>query len=227
MKTNMTRLRGWAPKGERLVDKVPHGRWKTATFLAALRNDRIDAPGLFDGPLNGERFRAYVEPFLKADPQAGRRRHPRQSRARSIDRFYCAYNWVYLVCSGGACGRNARVPPSSSSGSERWITIVEFELGSQNLTIPPIGKAEESGILSLASRSPTLYFCTFNSITWSASPALAWQIDPIILVNTKIEIMYKRHIEQFLTHGLCELEFRNDQPPLPLAKKLTHRRTGR
>ena len=43
----MTRLRGWAPKGERLVDKVPHGRWKTATFLAALRNDRVegsDAP---------------------------------------------------------------------------------------------------------------------------------------------------------------------------------------
>ena len=60
----MTRLRGWAPKGERLVDKVPHGRWKTATFLAALRNDRIDAPCLFDGPMNGERFRAYVEQFL-------------------------------------------------------------------------------------------------------------------------------------------------------------------
>src|SRR5277367_489737 len=63
-KTNMTRLRGWAPKGERLVDKVPHGRWKTATFLAALRNDRIEAPCLFDGPINGERFRAYVEQFL-------------------------------------------------------------------------------------------------------------------------------------------------------------------
>ena len=60
----MTRLRGWAPKGKRLVDKVPHGRWKTATFLAALRNDRIDAPCLFDGPINGERFRAYVEQFL-------------------------------------------------------------------------------------------------------------------------------------------------------------------
>jgi transposase len=63
-KTNMTRLRGWAPKGERLIDKVPHGHWKTATFLAALRNDRIDAPCLFDGPINGERFRAYVEQFL-------------------------------------------------------------------------------------------------------------------------------------------------------------------
>ncbi len=63
-KTNMTRLRGWAPKGRRLVDKVPHGHWKTATFLAALRNDRIDAPCLFDGPINGERFTAYVEQFL-------------------------------------------------------------------------------------------------------------------------------------------------------------------
>ncbi|HME86700.1 MAG TPA: IS630 family transposase [Roseiarcus sp.] len=63
-KTNMTRLGGWAQKGKRLVDKVPHGHWKTATFLAALRNDRIDAPCLFDGPINGERFRAYVEQFL-------------------------------------------------------------------------------------------------------------------------------------------------------------------
>ena len=60
----MTRLRGWAPKGERLVDKVPQGKWKTATFLAALRNDHIAAPCLFDGPINGERFRAYVEQFL-------------------------------------------------------------------------------------------------------------------------------------------------------------------
>ena len=51
----MTRLYGWAPRGERLVAKVPHGHWKTTTFLAALRNDRIDAPCLFDGPINGER----------------------------------------------------------------------------------------------------------------------------------------------------------------------------
>ena len=63
-KTNMTRLRGWARRGRRLIAKVPHGHWKTATFLAALRNDRIDAPCLFDGPINGERFRAYVEQFL-------------------------------------------------------------------------------------------------------------------------------------------------------------------
>jgi len=60
----MTRLHGWAPRGERLVDKVPHGHWTTATFLAALRCGRIDAPCLFDGPINGERFLAHVEQFL-------------------------------------------------------------------------------------------------------------------------------------------------------------------
>jgi putative transposase len=60
----MTRLYGWAPRGKRLVDKVPHGRWKTATFLAALRNDRLEAPCLFDGPINGQRFLAYIEQFL-------------------------------------------------------------------------------------------------------------------------------------------------------------------
>ena len=59
----MTRLHGLAPRAT-AVDKIPHRRWKTATFLAALRNDRVDAPCLFDGPINGERFRAYVEQFL-------------------------------------------------------------------------------------------------------------------------------------------------------------------
>jgi putative transposase len=63
-KTNMTRLYGWAERGRRLVDKVPHGHWNTTTFLAALRNDRIEAPCLFDGPINAERFLAYVEQFL-------------------------------------------------------------------------------------------------------------------------------------------------------------------
>jgi len=63
-KTNMAPLRGWAPRGERLKAKVPHRRWKTMTFLAALRQDRIEAPWLIDGPINGERFRLYVEKVL-------------------------------------------------------------------------------------------------------------------------------------------------------------------
>ena len=60
----MTRTHGWAPKGARLIAKVPHGKWKTTTFLAALRHDRIEAPCLFDGPINGQRFLAYVEQAL-------------------------------------------------------------------------------------------------------------------------------------------------------------------
>jgi transposase len=63
-KTNMTRRCGWAPKGQRLLAKAPFGKWRTLTFLAALRYDRIDAPILFDGPINGAKFRAYVERAL-------------------------------------------------------------------------------------------------------------------------------------------------------------------
>jgi transposase len=64
VKTNMAPLRGWGPRGQRLIGKAPHGRWRTLTFLAALRADRIEAPCVFDGPINGERFRGYVEQFL-------------------------------------------------------------------------------------------------------------------------------------------------------------------
>ena len=63
-KTNMEPLRGWAPKGERLVAKVPHGHWQTMTFVAALRHDRIEAPWLIDGPIDGQGFRTYVEKEL-------------------------------------------------------------------------------------------------------------------------------------------------------------------
>jgi transposase len=63
-KTNMTRLRGWCARGLPLVAKVPHGHWRTLTFLAALRHDRIDAPLVLDGPVNGQSFTAYVEQFL-------------------------------------------------------------------------------------------------------------------------------------------------------------------
>jgi transposase len=70
-KTNMAPLRGWAAKGKRLLAKAPFGHWNTMTFVAALRHDRIVAPWLLDGPMNGERFQVYVEqvlvPTLKPD----------------------------------------------------------------------------------------------------------------------------------------------------------------
>ena len=64
IKTNMAPLRGWAPRGMRLLAQVPHGHWNTMTFLAALRHDRIDAPWLLEGPIDGESFAIYVEKVL-------------------------------------------------------------------------------------------------------------------------------------------------------------------
>jgi transposase len=63
-KTNMTRLHGRCPRGERLVAKVPHGHWKTLTFVAGLRCDGVVAPCVFDGPINAESFLAWVVQFL-------------------------------------------------------------------------------------------------------------------------------------------------------------------
>ena len=60
----MSRARGWWRRGERLLAKVPHGHWQTMTFLAALRHDRLTAPCVIDGPINGESFLAYVEQIL-------------------------------------------------------------------------------------------------------------------------------------------------------------------
>ena len=63
-KTNMTRTHGRSLRGERLVAKVPHGRWKTLTFIAALRCDAITAPLVLDQPINSQWFLAYVEQAL-------------------------------------------------------------------------------------------------------------------------------------------------------------------
>jgi transposase len=62
--TNMTRRYGRGARGERLVCKVPHGHWKTSTFVAALRHNRVTAPFLLDGPMNGPTFLAYVQQIL-------------------------------------------------------------------------------------------------------------------------------------------------------------------
>jgi transposase len=63
-KTNMVRLRGRSRRGKRLVDKTPHGHWKTSTFIAALRHNRLTAPFTINGAVNGEVFLAYVRQVL-------------------------------------------------------------------------------------------------------------------------------------------------------------------
>jgi putative transposase len=57
----MAPLRGWGERGKRIEAAVPHGHWQTQTFIAALRHDRVEAPWVLDGPINGESFRVYVE----------------------------------------------------------------------------------------------------------------------------------------------------------------------
>src|SRR5215210_1849558 len=59
--TAMTRLSGWGPRGERLVDAAPAGHWKTTTVVAGLRSTGVVAPLGLDGPMTGTVFRTYVE----------------------------------------------------------------------------------------------------------------------------------------------------------------------
>jgi transposase len=70
-KTNLTRTRGRCLRGQRLVAKVPHGHWQTTTFVAALRHDRLTAPTVVDGAMDGPMFRAYVQQQLVPTLQPG------------------------------------------------------------------------------------------------------------------------------------------------------------
>ena len=67
----MARSRGRAPRGERLRSAIPHGHWKTTTFIGGLRLTGMAAPMLIDGPINGEIFRAYVERVLVPELRPG------------------------------------------------------------------------------------------------------------------------------------------------------------
>jgi transposase len=71
VKTNLTRRYGRAKRGQRLVAAVPHGHWKTTTFVGALRCDGLTAPLVIDGAINGELFLAYVEQVLVPTLQPG------------------------------------------------------------------------------------------------------------------------------------------------------------
>lgn len=62
--TKMTRTYGRSPRGSRVVAKVPHGHWKTTTFVAALRDEGLTAPTVIDGAMNGDLFLAYVQQQL-------------------------------------------------------------------------------------------------------------------------------------------------------------------
>lgn len=69
--TKMSRRYGRARRGKRVVGHVPHGHWKTVTFLAALRHNGLTAPLVVDGPINGDVFLAYVQQHLAPTLKAG------------------------------------------------------------------------------------------------------------------------------------------------------------
>jgi hypothetical protein len=71
VKTNMNRLRGRSTRGHRLVAAVPHGHWKTSTFAAGLRCDRVTASLVIDGATNGKMFLAYIEQILAPTLSSG------------------------------------------------------------------------------------------------------------------------------------------------------------
>ena len=71
IKTNMTRLWGWRPCGERVLDYTPYGHWMTTTYLAAMRSTGLFAPLVIDGARNSEIFRSYVQPHLALQLKAG------------------------------------------------------------------------------------------------------------------------------------------------------------
>lgn len=60
----MARVYGRCSKGKRLHASIPHGHWRTTTFVGALRHDRLTAPCVFDGPIDGNSFLAYVKEIL-------------------------------------------------------------------------------------------------------------------------------------------------------------------
>ena len=69
--TNMARRYGRAPRGQRLRMSVPHGHWKTTTFVGALRLTGMTAPMVLDGPINGPAFQAYVDQVLVPELKPG------------------------------------------------------------------------------------------------------------------------------------------------------------
>ena len=107
--TNMAPRRGRGPRGTRLPGRAPQGHWRRMTFVGAPRVERIDAPCVIDGPINGDLFRACVEPVLLPDPASGRRGGHGRSRQPQGRRG----------AKGHAGGRRASaVPPAIQPGSE-------------------------------------------------------------------------------------------------------------
>jgi DDE superfamily endonuclease len=120
VKTNMAALRGWGTRGQRLVGCVPQGHWRTLTFIAALRHDRVEAPWVLDRPLSGAVFRLDVERILVPTLRAGdvvvldNLGSHKQVAVRQAQR--------YDIPQSIACARSAMMSSASSRPTEKRNT---------------------------------------------------------------------------------------------------------
>ena len=99
--TKMTRRYGRSPRGQRVVDAVPHGHWKTTTFVAALRSEGLVAPMVIDGAMNGDLFVAYAKQVLVPTLRAGDvvvmdnlSSHKRVAAVRAIEQAGCTVAYL-------------------------------------------------------------------------------------------------------------------------------------
>src|SRR6266436_5517637 len=156
--TKMARLRGRAPRGERLVGKIPHGHWKTTTFVAGLRSTALTAPCVIDGPMNGNAFLAYVEQVLR--------------RPLSRATLSCWTISAPTRCRGYA-KRSKPQAQSCSTCLPIRRTSIRSSSSSQNLK--PCSetllsdRSRTSGTASHASSMPS---CQTNAPTTSATPGM-------------------------------------------------------
>jgi hypothetical protein len=133
--TAMTRLSGWGPRGERLVDAAPAGHWKTTTVVAGLRSTGVVAPLVLDGPMTGTVFRTYVEQVLAPALEPG------DITSSHFGFLGCGgvgwLGWGRLRrCSAG----RARWRPSEGQGFQELGPGGEHNIGAQGLQV-----VEEAG----------------------------------------------------------------------------------
>jgi transposase len=103
--THMTRRYGWGPTADRVVGRVPHGHWKTTTFVAALRADGLTAPMVIDGAMTGDLFVAYVRQVLAPTLRPG--------DVVVMDNLQCHKRTEAIRAIEGAGARAAFLPPYS------------------------------------------------------------------------------------------------------------------
>ena len=135
----MAPLRGWGPKGKRLRGFAPQGHWRTLTFLGALRCDRLDAPCVFDGPINGQSFRAYVEQQIVPVLEPGdivvmdNLGSHKSAAVRQMIRAAGARLW-YLPPYSPTSTRSSRPSPRSSTGCAMPRNVTSRTLGAISAT---------------------------------------------------------------------------------------------